>query len=388
MLSPRTHLSSLCSIVFGLSLSLLSACGGGGSDTTAGDSTATTGTGIPTGTGTPTGTGGGQDLTEARALYASRCALCHGDKGQGFAADGANALANPEWLSIASDELIRSAITRGRVEEGTPMPAFGVKFNGTLDEAQINGLVALIRSWETLPRVDLSKVVVPPGVAGRGEAVYQLENCGKCHGPRGEGMTRNNGFMSINDPDFLMHASDAYLYRSIVDGRFGTSMRSYRHLDQQKMGDLVALIRSWQRPVNDKPIPRPENDIENAVLNPAGAPPNFTLKDNKYVSVDQVNTQIFEENRKAIIFDAREPSDWIRHRIRGARNIPFYDAESYLSRIPKDTFIITYCGCPHAASGALADKLRASGFPNVAVLDEGFWIWNDRGYPTARGDGT
>lgn len=391
MLSPRSHLSSLCSIALGLSLILLSACGGGGGDTTTQGTAATSGTGpatgIPSGTGTDaTGTGFDPSLVEARALYASRCALCHGDKGQGFAADGANALASPEWLSIASDELIRSGIARGRVEEGTPMPAFGINHNGTLNDAQIDGLVRLIRSWETLPKVDLSTIAVPPGKAGRGEAVYQLENCGRCHGNRGQGATRTNGFMSINDPDFLAHASDAYLYRTLVDGRPGTVMPSYRHLDQQQLGDLVALIRSWQRPVNDEPIPKPDNDIENAVLNPAGAAPQFVLRDNKYVSVDQVNQQIFEENRKAVIFDAREPSDWIRHRIRGARNIPFYDAEAYLARIPKDTFIITYCGCPHAASGALADKLRASGFPNVAVLDEGFWIWDDKGYPTARGD--
>lgn len=325
-------------------------------------------------------------LVQARALYASHCALCHGDKGQGFAADGANALANPFFLSIASDELIRSGITRGRVGgSGTPMPSFGIKHNGSLTDAQIDGLTKLIRSWETLPRVDLSKVRVPPGTPGRGLALYQVD-CERCHGPQGNGATRKNGYMSLNDPDFLAHASDAYLYRSIVDGRPGAHMPSFKHLSQQQLGDLVALIRSWQRPVNDTPLKRPPNDLENSILNPTGAEPEFTLRANKYVSVDQVHKQVFEEKRKVILLDAREPSDWIRRRIKGARNIPFYDASKLAARIPKGAYIVTYCGCPHAASGAAADALRAAGFDRVAVLDEGFWVWDDKKYPVAVAD--
>lgn len=387
MNSPRVRRTHLLSIIAAGHLALVSACGdsAGGGDSTG------TGTGTASSVSGPASTGPAVDpndpqLVEARALYQARCALCHGDKGQGYAADGANALANPDFLSLASDDLIRSAITRGRVVEGTPMPAFGIKFNGTLNDAQINGLTKLIRSWETIPRVDLNQVKVPPGVGTRAEALYQLD-CQRCHGVKGKGATRKNAYMSINDPDFLQHASDAYLYRTLVDGRRGTKMESFARYNQQQLGDLVALIRSWQRPVSDQAPPRPPNDIENAVLHPKGAEPEFTLRDNKYVSVDQVNKQAFEEKRKVIFLDAREPSDWIRRRIKGARNVPFYDAASYVARIPRDAYIVTYCGCPHAASGALADALRKAGFPRVAVLDEGFWIWSDeRKYPTATGD--
>lgn len=395
MRSPRILRARLFSLLAGLSLSLASACGGegGGADTT---STATTpgasgsgsNSGGPGSGGTPT-TGKPDPnepvLVEARALYASRCALCHGDKGQGFAADGANALANGHFLSIASDDLIRSGIKRGRVVEGTPMPAFGVQHNGTLTDAQIDGLTKLIRSWETMPRVDLNTVQVPPGTPGRGLALYQID-CERCHGPEGRGATRNDGYMSLNDPDFLAHANDAYLYRSIVDGRPGAIMPSFKHLTQQQIGDLVALIRSWQRPIDDTPLKGPPNDLENAILNPGGAEPEFTLRDNKYVSVDQVHKQVFEENRKVILLDAREPSDWIRRRIKGARNVPFYDASKLAARVPKGAYIVTYCGCPHAASGAAADALRAAGFDRVAVLDEGFWIWDDKQYPVAVAD--
>lgn len=387
MPSPRAFLSSFSFVAASLALSLMSACGGASGPADTSSSATSTGPGASS---VPESSGPqpvDPEIELGKALYAQRCALCHGPNGEGYFADGANALSNPRWLSIASDELIRSAIARGRVIEGTPMPAFSKKFHGTLDDAQINAIVKLIRSWATIPPVDLSTVQVPAGVPERALALYdskrEFNGCVECHGRDGKGATRNNFFMSLNDPDFLSNASDAYIYLTLVDGRPGTPMKSYAHLNQRQLGDLVALIRSWARPVEDKPILPPPNDLENSILNPGGAEPEFTLRENKYVKVAEVYQQIFEEKRRVIILDAREPSDWIRRRIKGARNIPFYDAASLAPRLPKDAYIVAYCGCPHAASGALADSLKAAGFPRVAVLDEGFWIWEERGHPVA-----
>lgn len=388
MPSPRAFFSSLPLVAASLALSFVSACGGasGPADTS---SSAATSSG-PGASTLPT-TSGPQvvdpEIELGKAIYAERCSLCHGPNGEGYSADGANALANPRWLSIASDDLIRSAISRGRVVEGTPMPAFSERFNGSLNDAQINAIVKLIRSWATIPPVDLSTVQVPAGIPERALALYeskpQFNGCVQCHGRDGKGATRKNFFMSLNDPDFLSQASDAYIYLTLVDGRPGTPMKSYAHLSQQQLGDLVALIRSWAREVDDTPIKPPPNDLENSILNPDGAEPEFTLRENKYVKVADVYQQIFEEKRRVIILDAREPSDWIRRRIKGARNITYYDAAALAPRLPKDAYIVTYCGCPHAASGALADSLKAAGFPRVAVLDEGFWIWVERGHPVA-----
>jgi len=47
--------------------------------------------------------------------------------------------------------------------------------------------------------------------------------------------------------------------------------------------------------------------------------------------------------------------------------------------------IVAYCGCPHAASGALADRLIKHGYEDVKVLDEGYYVWHDKGYPVAPG---
>ncbi|WP_248895925.1 rhodanese-like domain-containing protein [Haloplanus halobius] len=46
-----------------------------------------------------------------------------------------------------------------------------------------------------------------------------------------------------------------------------------------------------------------------------------------------------------------------------------------------DTLIVTYCGCPHHLSSMRAASLIDSGYERVAALDEGFWAWQDGGYP-------
>ncbi len=56
------------------------------------------------------------------------------------------------------------------------------------------------------------------------------------------------------------------------------------------------------------------------------------------------------------------------------------------AKLPRDgTWILAYCGCPHAASGQVMDSLRAAGFPNTAVIDEGIFEWIRRGYPVTHG---
>ena len=64
---------------------------------------------------------------------------------------------------------------------------------------------------------------------------------------------------------------------------------------------------------------------------------------------------------------------------------PFYNADEMARRIPRDgTWVLAYCSCPHAASGHVVDELRARGFENTAVIDEGYPWWVSHGYPTAQ----
>jgi cytochrome c oxidase cbb3-type subunit 3/ubiquinol-cytochrome c reductase cytochrome c subunit len=82
------------------------------------------------------------DAERGAPLYATHCASCHGAKGR----DGKhNALANPELLSSATDGFLAATIERGRA--GTPMVSFSAK----LTTAQIDDVVALLRSWQKAP---------------------------------------------------------------------------------------------------------------------------------------------------------------------------------------------------------------------------------------------
>jgi len=72
--------------------------------------------------------------------------------------------------------------------------------------------------------------------------------------------------------------------------------------------------------------------------------------------------------------------------IAGAVSVPFYDPSPYFAALPKDTWLVCYCACPHAESGQLAQQLGAQGFTKVAVLDEGLGVWKARGYPVTTSD--
>jgi len=49
--------------------------------------------------------------------------------------------------------------------------------------------------------------------------------------------------------------------------------------------------------------------------------------------------------------------------------------------------IVCYCGCPHHLSSIRASQLIDAGYEDVYVIDEGFFEWSDRDYPTTGGDG-
>jgi rhodanese-related sulfurtransferase len=146
--------------------------------------------------------------------------------------------------------------------------------------------------------------------------------------------------------------------------------------------DLVLLIRTLGTPETSptiRPPARAEQGV--AVLNPLGAPPAFRLREDRYVAAADVHAAMLAGHR-LIIADARPPPDYARGHIAGASNIPFYDYRPWLSRLPKDgTWIVAYCGCPHAEAGVVHGALRAQGFRHTAVLDEGIFYWQDHGYP-------
>jgi len=309
------------------------------------------------------------------ALYAKYCGLCHGDVGEGYKADQANALNNPEFLSIASDAFLRDSIIKGR--PGTPMSAWGESYAGPLSDGDVNRLVYHIRDWQTEPDVDVSEVTVE-GEIDRGELIYSV-HCQDCHGVEGGGGTH----MTLNNPEFLAIASDGFLRHSISEGRSNTVMKAYGDVfTPQQIDDLVVLIRSWQVAPTTRTVIKPVFDEENIILNPGGADPVF--EEGRFVSVADFKAAL-DQNASMVIIDARPPSDYVQGHIPGAISVPFYDVESALGFLPEDVWIVAYCACPHAESSAAADVLEDNGYTQVKVLDEGYTHWVEQGYSVTAG---
>jgi cytochrome c oxidase cbb3-type subunit III len=311
----------------------------------------------------------------ARA-YEHYCQLCHAKDGTGYAADNAPSLVTKTFLESASDELIAAGIRMGR--PGTAMAAYGKTRGGPLEEQEIAAIVAFLRS-KGPPRQPLPSSPLTGGDSARGQAVFE-KNCTSCHGTVS---TRGNS-VHLHNPELLAAASPAFLRYAILHGRAPTPMPAFQgQLSEQEVTDVVTWLWSFKpaaptAPVRDLKVP---DDLP-IVINPKGAQPKFTLRDERFVSAEQVRKALAAKQR-IVIVDARPPSDWIQFHIPGAVSLPYHD-HSQLERIPNDgTWVVAYCACPHHASGEVVDALRRKNYKNTAVLDEGILFWRDKGFPLA-----
>jgi len=85
------------------------------------------------------------EVSDFGALYQQNCAGCHGAEGKGGAAI---ALANPVYLAIADETILRRTTTSGI--PGTSMPAFAQSAGGMLTAKQIDVIVTGIRErWQS-----------------------------------------------------------------------------------------------------------------------------------------------------------------------------------------------------------------------------------------------
>ncbi len=316
-------------------------------------------------------------IAEGQAVYGKYCALCHGAQGEGYVADQATAVANPGFLRIATDEFLTAAIVRGR--PGTSMSAWSSTYAGPLGSSDVGAVVALLRSWQTAPTVTPA-APTPTGDAVRGGALFAA-NCAGCHGVTGE----QGPYTSVVNPTFLASATDGYLAYSIANGRPGTKMAAWSSaLTPGETADLVAQLRAWQRPVPPGDVLLP-GTFGPVVLNPDGPDPDF-VEGQRYTPALDVYEQLFAVDAKMIVLDARAPSSYVEGHVAGAIDLPFYDVTEYASTLPRDTWIVCYCACPHAESGQASDTLTSLGFTRVTIIDEGFLVWQSRGYPVHTGE--
>jgi cytochrome c oxidase cbb3-type subunit III len=311
-------------------------------------------------------------------LYANMCAVCHGENGEGYKADQAPMLAQQDFLASVSDEFLRVAISRGR--PGTTMSAWGTELGGPLRSPEVLALIAFLRTWQKQPALELDESP-GTGTASRGEAIWKRE-CAECHGPTGK-------YIRLLNSELLQNASRGFLRHAIRKGRPPAPMPAFEaKLGARGIEDVVAYLKTLPaqpRPAaaNGPALP-PPIPLGPVPLNPRGPEP----KDfQAYPGMTPVAIVSREYQRKArmAILDARAPSDYAQEHIAGAVSVPFYDPTPYFAKLPKKAWIVCYCGCPHAESGALALKLKAAGFDKVTVMDEGLWEWKGKGHPMKAG---
>jgi cytochrome c oxidase cbb3-type subunit III len=328
---------------------------------------------------------GGIQLSEPQRRgaqsYQRMCAVCHGAHGEGYAADQAPMLANQGLLASASDEFLRNAIENGR--SSTTMSAWGRLHGGPLTRGDVVAVVDYLRSWQNGRRADLDERPLT-GDAKRGADVFARE-CASCHGPNGTG----GPYVSVGGREFLASASNGFIRYAIRGGRPGTLMPAFeRKLGDAGVEDVVALLRTWQTQAVGKPAPPapkpPPIPLGPVPLNPLGPEPVGFNSAPGTTKIEVIKGQLDRGARMALL-DARAPSDYLNEHIVGAVSVPFYDPDPYLADLPKQTWLVCYCACPHAESGQLAQKLMATGFAKVTILDEGLGVWRARKYGTHAG---
>ena len=185
------------------------------------------------------------EVSDFGTLYAENCAGCHGADGKGGAAI---ALANPVYLAIADDAVIRKVIANG--VRGTAMPAFAEGTGGMLTDAQIDVITKEIRlRWAKQGILGATPPLYAPKSSGdtqRGEIAYKAY-CESCHGPGGGGGHKGS---AIADDSFLALVSDQGLRTIVITGRPELGAPDWRGnvpgkpMSDQEVTDVVAWLAS------------------------------------------------------------------------------------------------------------------------------------------------
>jgi rhodanese-related sulfurtransferase len=102
------------------------------------------------------------------------------------------------------------------------------------------------------------------------------------------------------------------------------------------------------------------------------------------ISLDEAVSRY--EKGEAVFVDARMPEDYRKGHIKGAKNLPDMDFDSYIDEFYEntdfDSIIITYCDGEHCRLGKmLAEKLDMAGFENVYYLKNGYTRWKNKSQP-------
>jgi mono/diheme cytochrome c family protein len=211
---------------------------------------------------------GAPRLMEAKALaHRLGCRGCHriggvgGDDGPDLSDEGRKLAADLDFAGVAGAHTLRNWLTDhfldpAGVVRASTMPDLGL----SREDAELLTVYMLSLRKRAIP-----EALVPGdrirGVkfgerefATDGEALYGVF-CAACHGPRGEGRrfgTSDAAFPAIGNAEFLALADDAFLRKTLVDGRPGRRMPAWGTKDGGLTADeidaVVKFLRTLEKP--------------------------------------------------------------------------------------------------------------------------------------------
>jgi len=171
----------------------------------------------------------GNELLANRAVYRSRCADCHGERGRGT--DRAQIdFAGPDALIELTPTRFREAL----VERHDGRLAVA------LSAEESRRVVNYVRSYLMLPAPDADTAL--------GRTIY-AESCSVCHGDRGNAASWAKNSLDPPPADFTTHALSELTRAEMIDavtfGEDGTAMMPFAvQLDRQEIAAAVDFIRA------------------------------------------------------------------------------------------------------------------------------------------------
>ena len=194
----------------------------------------------------------GSPLVIGQQLFEQNCTSCHGKSGEGGPnparpGDMIAPISTAEFLKTRDDFTMIAIISQGQPNFG--MSPFGSCFGGSLDDDQIDAIVAFLRSWEANPPVEL-----PPELANvqLNLTTPEIYNniCSQCHGKDGAG----GSGPSLADPQFQSSNTDQAISDAIKLGHPNSSMIGWGDL---LSGDQIQQLVTYIRGLKKQPAATP-----------------------------------------------------------------------------------------------------------------------------------
>ncbi len=215
------------------------------------------------------------DVTAGKKVYETRCQYCHGPNGKGDGpgaaamsprprdfTSGAFKIRTTESGDAPTDADLVAIVSTGM--PGTTMPAW----RGILNDTEIKQVVSYIKTFDTKlfdPKSPPKPLPLPanapspsPASIDHGKALYQENQCWKCHGQEGRGdgpsafdmkdKLGNKIFPAdLTKPwNFRGGATAQDIFRTLSTGLTGTPMPSYADAIEKENDrwDLVNYVKS------------------------------------------------------------------------------------------------------------------------------------------------